>query len=53
MLAFRTFKSNFKQLNIKTMENQNYLTLKWGTLKSWDFKNSGKGKELLKEYREI
>lgn len=35
------------------MENQNYLTLKWGTLKSWDFTNSEKGKVLLKEYREI
>ena len=35
------------------MENQNYLTLKWGTLKSCDFTNSEKGKELLKEYREI
>ena len=35
------------------MENQNYLTLKWGTLKSWDFTNSEKGKELLKEHCEI
>ena len=35
------------------MENTNYLTLKWGTLKSWDFNNSEKGKELLKEYHEI
>jgi hypothetical protein len=35
------------------MENQNYLTLKWGTLKSWNFSNSEKGKELLKEYIEI
>lgn len=31
----------------------NYLTLKWGTLKSWDFKASEKGKQLLKEYHEI
>jgi hypothetical protein len=31
----------------------NYLTLKWGTLKSWDFTNSEKGKELLEEYQEI
>jgi len=31
----------------------NYLTLKWGTLKSWDFTNSKKGGELLKEYCEI
>ena len=35
------------------MENTNYLTLKWGTLKSWDFNNSEKGKELLTEYHEI
>lgn len=28
------------------------LTLKWGTLKAWDF-NSKKGQELLKEYNEI
>ena len=36
------------------MENRgNYLTLKWGTLKSWNFKGSEKGMELLKEYREI
>ena len=32
---------------------ENYLTLKWGTLKSWNFKNSEKGSELLKEYNEI
>jgi len=35
------------------MENQTYLTLKWGTLKSWNFSNSEKGKELLKEYNQI
>lgn len=34
-------------------DSQNYLTLKWGTLKSWDFTNSEKGQELLKEYGEI
>lgn len=28
------------------------LTLKWGTLKSWEF-HSGKGKKLLKEYFSI
>lgn len=32
---------------------ENYLTLKWGTLKSWDFNNSEKGQELLKEYVQI
>jgi hypothetical protein len=31
----------------------NQLSLKWGTLKSWDFSESEKGKELLKEYVEI
>lgn len=39
------------------MENQtttqNSLTLKWGTLKGWDFSNSEKGAQLLKEYGEI
>lgn len=30
-----------------------YLTLKWGTLKSWDFTTSERGAELLKEYRQI
>lgn len=30
-----------------------YLTLKWGTLKSWDFTESEKGIELLKEYYKI
>lgn len=34
-------------------ETKNYLTLKWGTLKSWDFSNSEKGKNLLREYSEI
>jgi len=34
-------------------ENETYLTLKWGTLKSWNFSNSEKGIELLKEYRQI
>jgi hypothetical protein len=29
-----------------------YLTLKWGTLKAWEF-HSDKAKELLKEYGEI
>lgn len=33
--------------------NKSYLTLKWGTRKSWDFSNSNKGKELMKEYDEI
>ena len=31
----------------------NHLTLKWGTLKSWDFEGCEKGIELLKEYSEI
>lgn len=29
------------------------LTLKWGTLKAWDFSDSEKGQALLKEYMEI
>ena len=34
-------------------ESKNYVTLKWGTLKSWDYSNSEKGQALLKEYGEI
>tara|TARA_B110001450_G_scaffold87799_1_gene83562 strand:+ start:308 stop:586 length:279 start_codon:yes stop_codon:yes gene_type:complete len=34
-------------------KTENYLTLKWGTLKSLDFTGSEKGKKLLKEYYEI
>lgn len=33
-------------------ETKNYLTLKWGTLKSWCF-DSEKGKALINEYCEI
>ena len=35
------------------MENTNGLTLKWGTLKSWNFNSSEKGMALLKEYCKI
>jgi len=35
------------------MEKENRLTLKWGTLKSWNFSNSEKGQNLLREYAEI
>ena len=31
---------------------KDYITLKWGTLKSWNI-TSEKGKKLLQEYREI
>jgi hypothetical protein len=31
---------------------EDYITLKWGTLKSWQLKNE-KGFELLKKYNEI
>jgi len=34
-------------------ERKNYLTLKWGTLKEYDFSNSKKGQKLLKEYKRI
>lgn len=30
-----------------------HLVLKWGTLKSWDYSDDERGKNLLKEYREI
>ena len=35
------------------MSKRSRLTLKFGTLKSWDFSNSGKGNDLLKEYMQI
>jgi len=34
------------------MENQDYITLKWGTLKAWRL-TSKKGKELLQKYCEL
>jgi hypothetical protein len=34
------------------MEEQDYITLKWGTLKAWHL-HSEKGRELLKQYHEI
>ena len=34
------------------METNNFLVLKWGTLKRWEF-TSEKGKTLMKEYFEI
>jgi len=39
---------------MKTNEtNNDYLLLKWGTLKGWCFENSPKALEALKEYIEI
>jgi hypothetical protein len=35
--------------NIKYETGEDYLLLKWGTLKSWDF-HTDRAKELLKEY---
>jgi len=35
------------------MSKQSYLTLKWGTLKRWDFDSSENGVKLLKEYSKI
>ena len=35
------------------MKNVNTLTLKWGTLKGYDFSGNKKAKELLKEYHDI
>lgn len=34
-------------------KGKSYLTLKWGTLKSWDFNGCKKGIKLLKEYFKI
>jgi hypothetical protein len=33
--------------------SENYLTLKWGTLKSWDFKENKEAFKLLKQYYKI
>ena len=35
------------------MEKENHLTLKWGTLKSWNFEGNEKAIELKKRYNEI
>lgn len=34
-------------------ENNDYILLKWGTLKGWCFKNSPKAFEALKEYKSL
>lgn len=34
-------------------EINDYLLLKWGTLKAWDFGNSPKAFEALKEYKKL
>jgi hypothetical protein len=35
------------------MENNDYLLLKWGTLKGWCFENSPEAFEALKEYHSL
>lgn len=35
------------------MKKKNYLKLKWGTLKSWDFTGNDRAQELLEEYEKI
>ena len=35
------------------MNKENYLTLKWGTLKSWNFKGNKEAIKLFKRYNEI
>jgi hypothetical protein len=35
------------------MENKDFLLLKWGTLKGWNFENSPEAFEALKEYESI
>lgn len=32
---------------------ENYLTLKWGTLKAWNFKGNEKACELMREYNRL
>ena len=41
-----------KNLTTLDREVQDHLTLKWGTLKSWNL-NSEKGKELLRKYHAL
>lgn len=36
-----------------TQEHKEFLTLKWGTLKSWEFTEGGKAHELLKKYADL
>jgi len=36
-----------------TATNNNHLTLKWGTLKAWDFEGNEAAKALLRRYAEI
>ncbi len=35
------------------MSSENYLMLKWGTLKGWNFKGNPKAEALFKRYNEI
>jgi hypothetical protein len=35
------------------MSTENYLTLKWGTLKSWDFTGNEEAIKLLEKYCKI
>ena len=37
----------------KKLIRSNYLTLKWGTIKEWNFSEDEKGIKLLKEYNSI
>lgn len=52
-MIYESLIPNYKPIKETEMENTNRLTLKWGTLKRWDFSNDEKGKELLKEYDSI
>lgn len=35
------------------MNDKNHLTLKWGTLKSWNFAGISGAQDLLKQYKEL
>ena len=36
-----------------TTKNKNYLTLKWGTLKSWNFSGNPAAEKLFEKYEEL
>jgi hypothetical protein len=45
--------NDFIKKNGGNMENENHLTLKWGTLKSWNFEGIEEAIPLFKRYGEI
>ena len=46
-------KNGSEKYNNQNVDSVSRLTLKWGTIKGWDYTGNEKAKELLKEYYEI